>query len=176
MNNMKGKFYIKTNNEIKYKIEYSLKEDSSLMVDYYFGNYELLLGNGYHIAIGINKESGECLSVCCLLDALSFEKKDINFLVEDNEQYALIYTSTDLYNGAGEHYVPFERKCYYDSTKSILAFGNIYDEAKIISFNSNTFAKLKNDELLALYIKVSHDVIFYIENRKQHRIWNKLRV
>ena len=161
---MTGKFYIKSSNEKK-TIKYSLHNDSSLMPEYYFGDYELLLGDGYHISIGIDKSSCECLSVCCLLDALPFKKIKMDFLNDTYEQYDLIYKSDLLFKGSGEHYTPFEDKCYYDSEKSILAFGDIYSGGEIIAFNDNSFAKLKNHELLAVFIKVSDDVIHYIERK-----------
>ena len=93
------------------------------------------------------------------------KKFKLDFLADTYKQYDLIYTSDRLFQGSGEHYTPFERKCYYDSEKSILAFGDIYNEGKIISLNSSTFVKLKNHELVAVFIKVSDDVIHYIERK-----------
>ena len=87
---MNGKFYKKSCDEI-IKTEYNLNKDSTLYSVYNFGNYELLLGNGYHISIGIDKSSCECLSVCCLLDALPFKKIKMDFLNDTYEQYDLIY-------------------------------------------------------------------------------------
>ena len=165
--NMNGKFYKKPCNELIKTVEYNLHKDSTLFSVNNIGNYELLLGNGYHIAIGIDKNSGECLSVYCLLDALPVKKIKMDFLTDTYTQYDLIYTSNHLFQGSGEHYVPFERKCYFDSEKYVLAFGNIYDEGEIISFNSSTFAKLNNQELLAVFIRVSSDVIHYIESNNK---------
>lgn len=166
---MKGKFYIQLCDSIKKRAEYSMHNDSTLMDAGNFGNYELLLGSGYHISIGINKENGECLSIFCLLDALSFEDKTIKIFLEDNRQYDLIYVSANSYQDDEEHYISFERKCYYDDTTSILAFGNIYDDGKIVSFNNNSFAKLKNNELLAIFIKVPDDAILYLKNKKNNK-------
>ena len=167
---MNGKFYKKSCDEKIKTVEYDLHKDSTLFSVYNFGNYELLLGDGYHISIGIDKNSCKCLSVYCLLDALPFKKIKMDFLTDTYKHYDLIYTSNNLNNMSGEHYTPFERKCYYDSEKSILAFGDIYSEGEIISFNSNTFAKLKEQELLTVFIKVSNDVIDYIEN-KNKKAW-----
>ena len=171
---MKGKFYIQLSDSNKNRVEYSLHDDTSLMDACNLGNYELLLGSGYHISIGIDKEKGECVSIFCLLDALSFESKTINIFPEGTQQYDLMYVSANSYQGDGEHYIPFERKYYYDDTKSILAFGNIYDEGKIISFNNNSFAKLKDNELLAVFIKVPDEVIVYLKNKegKKHKFIN----
>ena len=71
---MNGKFYKKTCDDIIKTLKYDLNKDSTLFSVYNIGNYELLLGNGYHISIGIDKSSCKCLSVCCLLDALPFKK------------------------------------------------------------------------------------------------------
>ena len=89
----------------------------------------------------------------------------MHFLNDTYEQHDLIYKSDLLFQGSGEHYTSFERKCYYDTEKSILAFGDIYNEGEIISLNSSTIAKLRNYELLAVFIKVSDDVIHYIERK-----------
>lgn len=160
---MSGKFYKNSCDEVIKTLEYNLNKDSTLFALYNIGDYELLLGNGYHISIGIDKSSCKCLSVCCLLDALVFKKTKLNFLMDTYKQYDLIYKSDFLFQGSGEQYTSFERKCYYDTEKSILAFGDIYNEGEIISLNSSTFAKLKNHELLTVFIKVSDDVIRYIE-------------
>lgn len=163
---MEGKFYIKSSDNNKNDIEYCLYDDSTLMSPYNFGNYELLLGDGYHISIGIDKEKKQCLSIICLLDAWSFENRKINFSPVDDIQYDLMYISSNMLKESGEHYVPFVEKCYCDFEKSILAFGDIYENGKIISFNNNSFAKLNNDKLLAVFIKVSDDVISYIKSKK----------
>ena len=162
---MNGKFYKKSRDVRIATLEYSLNNDSTLFSTNSIGNFELLLGNGYHISIGIDKSSCKCLSVYCLLDALPFKKLKLDFLADTYKHYDLIYTSDRLFQESGEHYTPFERKCYYDSEKSILAFGDIYNEGEIISLNSSTFAKLKNHELVAVFIKVSDDVIHYIERK-----------
>ena len=162
---MIGKFYKKSCDEIIKIVEYDLNKDSTLFSVYNIGNYELLLGDGYHISIGIDKSSCKCLSVYCLLDALPFKKMKLDFSTDTYKQYDLIYTSDRLFQGSGEHSTSFERKCYYDIEKSILAFGDIYNEGEIISFNSSTFAKLKNHELLAVFIKVSDDIIHYVESK-----------
>lgn len=161
---MSGKFYKKSCDEIINTLEYNLHKDSTLFSEY-FGNYELLLGTGYHISMGIDKSSCKCLSVYCLLDALPFKEIKLDFLTDTYNQYDLIYTSDHLFQGTGEHYTPFERKCYYDREKSILAIGDVYNEGEIISLNSSTLAKLKNYALLAVFIKVSDDVIHYIERK-----------
>ncbi len=167
---MSGKFYQNSCDEVIKALEYKLNKDSTLFAPYNIGDYELLLGNGYHISIGIDKGSCKCLSVCCLLDALSFKKIELEFLMDTCKQYDLIYKSDFLLQGSGERYTPFERKCYYDTEKSILAFGDIYNEGEIISLNGSTFAKLKNHELLAVYIKVTDEVIHYIERKcKKYR-------
>ena len=72
----------------------------------------------------------------------------MDFLTDTYKQYDLIYTSDNLLQRSGDHYTPFERKCYYDIEKSILAFGDIYNEGEIISLNSSTFAKLENQYIL----------------------------
>ena len=166
---MNGKFYKKSCDQIIKTLEYNLHKDSTLFSVYNIGDYEVLLGNGYHISIGIDKSSCKCLSVYCLLEALPFKKIEMEFLTDTYKQYDLIYTSDYLFQGSEEHYTSFERKCYYDDEKSILAFGDIYNEGEIISINSSTFAKLKKQELLAIFIKVSYDVIYYIENKDKKR-------
>ena len=53
---------------------YVLSNDSSLMYSIpVYGDFQLLLGDGYHMSLGIDRETGECLTYYTLLDAITFE-------------------------------------------------------------------------------------------------------
>ena len=151
---------------------YVLYKDSTLMYSNpLIGNFELLLGEGYHVSLGIDRETGECLTFYTLLYAITFEKTSL--YIPDAKRTALFYQSDLLKIQEGGHYAPFLEKMYYDPEKMILAFGNIKSTGTLIEFSENTYAMLNNDQLDAIYIRVAQDAIDRIKKHdKKRRFWH----
>ena len=145
---------------------YVLSNDSSLMYSFpAYGNFQLLLGNGYHMSLGVNKETGKCLTFYTLLDAITFEPRTID--LGKVCKASLFLKSDSLKMQEGDHYIPFVEKKYYDEENLILSFGDINVEGLLIEFSKDTYALINNARLCAIYIRVSENVIDYIKSKRK---------
>ena len=155
---------------------YVLSNDSSLMYSIpVYGDFQLLLGDGYHMSLGIDRETGECLTFYTLLDAITFEPSSFDFL--NIPKASLFFYSDSLKQLEGDHYTPFVEKKYYDEKNCILAFGDINSKGDLIEFSNDTYALIDNCRLAAVYIRVSVNVIDSIKKKEKHkkifRFWDK---
>ena len=167
MSNIKQTFTIIQNNELL-DGNYVLSKDSSLMYSIpAYGSFQLLLGNGYHMSLGIDRETGKCLTFDTLLDAITFELFSSDLC--DIHKATLIFKCDSLKNQEGDHYIPFVEKKYYDDKNLILAFGDINSEGIFIEFSNNTYAKLDGERLTAVYIRVPKNVIDKIKAKHKTR-------
>ena len=167
MGEKKQTFRIVKNNEL---IDgyYKLFSDSSLMYSIpVYGTFQLLLGEGYHMSLGVNRGTGECLSFYTLLAALVFEP--FTFAARKIYKASLFFESATLETQEGDHYVPFVEKMYFDEKNSMLAFGDISFNGSLIEFSNNTYAALDGDQLTAVYVKVSTDIIDTINAHHRKR-------
>ena len=143
---------------------YRLCDDTSLLNELY-GNFELFLG-GYNLALTVDRETGECVSLSTLVMALgAFVEQEIN--ITDYKKGKLIYHNKLLKEQAGAHQ-EFIRKFYYDSTKNLLCFGINDNTCDVIKFESHTYARVKNGKLYAIILEVDGQIIKQIK-----KIFNK---
>jgi len=147
---------------------YVLSNDSSLMYSIpAYGDFQLLLGDGYHMSLGIDRETGECLTFYTLLDAITFETSSFDFL--NIPKASLVFYSDSLKKQEGDHYTPFVEKKYYDEKNRILAFGDINSKGDLIEFSNDTYALIDDCRLAAVYIRVSINVIDSIKKKEKHK-------
>lgn len=136
-----------------------------------YGDFQLLLGDGYHMSLGIDRETGECLTFYTLLDAITFEPSSFDFL--NVPKASLLFYSDSLKQQEGDHYTPFVEKKYYDEKNRILAFGDINSKGDLIEFSNDTYALIDDCRLAAVYIRVSINVIDSIKKKKNTRKYLK---
>ena len=146
--------------------QYVLHEDSCLMCsNLLYGNFQLLLGEGYHKSIGLDSGTGECLSVYALLDAIDFEKATI--ILPASQKGGLFFKCDSLKTQDGDHYIPFAENAYFDENQLILAFGDVTtSNGQVIEFANDTYAKINDGCLLCIYVRVPPNAIERIKTRK----------
>lgn len=164
----KQTFTIVNDNSIFLDGHYVLSNDSSLMYSVpAYGNFQLLLGNGYHMSLGIDRETGECLTFYTLLDAITFELSSLDLL--NSSKASLFFNSDSLKKQEGDHYTSFVEKKYYDDKNLILAFGDINSRGLLIEFSNDTYAMIDDYRLTAIYLRVSKNVIDLIKKKRKHQ-------
>lgn len=147
---------------------YVLSNDSSLMYSIpVYGDFQLLLGDGYHMSLGIDRRTGKCLTFYTLLDAITFERSSFDFL--NIPKASLFFYSDSLKQQEGDHYTPFVEKKYYDEKNHILAFGDINSKGDMIEFSNDTYALIDDCRLAAVYIRVPIDVIDSIKKKEKYK-------
>lgn len=118
----------------------------------------MLLVHGYHLSLDIDNNTGRCYSFYALLNVLRIIPA--NLTIPQSSKAKLYFVCDDkLTNISGCHYVPFKESCCWDYTNRILAVGDINEKGDLIEFATNTYAKLNNNKLLAIYIKLQFDSI-----------------
>ena len=135
--------------------EYEIYKDTTLMYSTFKAQFQLLLGEGYHISLDVEKETGKCIGLCATLAALKF--RNTNLQLNSSKRATLLFDCNALQD-SGHHYLPFENACHCDKEQCVLAFGNIAVSCPLFETSKNTFVGLKDGKLVVVYIKLSKDV------------------
>lgn len=134
---------------------YEIDKDTTLMYTPFKAQFQLLLGEGYHLSLDIERETGKCIGLYATLAALKFRKTDLEL---DTYTKATLTLDYDKLQDSGCHYLPFENTCYCDTKQYILAFGHIDVNANLYEISNDTFVKLQDEKLIAAYIQLSKNV------------------
>lgn len=121
------------------------------------GGFELFLGDGYLMFLGVDRGTGECGPAYSRLPYTTAFKK-ASLQISDAVKAGLYYQSDWLKTQDGGHYFPFLQEVYCDPDTLIFAFGNVEAKGTLIEFAENTYAMLDHEVLKAIYLKVSQDV------------------
>lgn len=151
--------------------EYILYKSTMLMYSEVKSQFQLLLGDWYHLSLDVEKETGRCNSFYGLLGGFNFEKTSLR--IEPEKKVQLFFKSNLLQEQSGCHYTPFDEHCYYDDEHKLLAFGKINAPGNVFEISQNTFVKMQNGMLLAVYVKLTEDVFDRICFRLKLRKNNK---
>lgn len=134
---------------------YEIHEDSSILFSSNGGGFQLLLGEGYHYVLDVDKKTGRCYGFYTLFDAIKNDLQLDNIQMSESKKAKLFFIYDGINAVDGCHYIPFSSQCYWDDINKILCIGDKEIDGEIIEFASDTFAKVRNNQLSAIYIKLN---------------------
>lgn len=75
--------------------------------------------------------------------------------MSESKKAKLFFIYDEINAVDGCHYIPFSSLCYWDDINKILCVGDKEIDGEIIEFASDTYAKVYNNQLYAIYIKLN---------------------
>lgn len=158
------KFYYKYSDKIYTGIPYIVedtsvlfKESIEIKEDFSFReiDFSILLGGNWRFSLDACSKTGKCIVFICFLDTSKYKAEKL--IIPQNRKGELFFVPDDIMErGSGTHYFPFENTCYYDETADVICYGNPYIHGETIEFATNTYAVLRAEQLVAIYIKISN--------------------
>lgn len=149
------RFAIKENHDDFVNGSYAIDKDTMLTYSTFKAQFQLLLGEGYHVSLDVESETGKCIALYATLSALKFKNTDLQL---DGYTKATLTFDCDKLQDGGCHYLPFENTCYCDTNRCVLAFGSIDANGRLYEISNDTFVKLQGEKLVAVFVSLNKEV------------------